>query len=374
KRAYCLKTQPATGETYPKSDLFNKATSNSRVTIYIPSGVYFLSSLSGRNVSGSYCLLIPSNIIIQGEGTLKLLPRQYGEGAFFRILASDITKRISNVDIIGVTLDGNSSSQVSGVQASNILLEASDNIKISNVKSINANGNGILIRGGGYGKAVKNVTITNCDVIHCSKIGIQVSQFDGLLIENNRVSFCNDNGIDVYGDAGREDINKTNGNNFSILNNYVDSCLNGVFPETVSNGNVRNNTLTRMKDSGIHINRIHNLPQNINVENNTISNSNYGVFLTGDMKNIVIKNNTISKIKVACFSFGSDNGVSSGVSVVNNKITITQGDGYLSLFSGLRINNVVVSDNTLNIKGVSSLNSLVKKNAKAIDNRTVIVK
>ncbi|MCP5673272.1 hypothetical protein NL331_05770, partial [Klebsiella pneumoniae] len=28
KRAYCLKTQPATGETYPKSDLFNKATLN----------------------------------------------------------------------------------------------------------------------------------------------------------------------------------------------------------------------------------------------------------------------------------------------------------------------------------------------------------
>ncbi|MGS8042706.1 hypothetical protein ACQ94N_08095, partial [Escherichia coli] len=27
KRAYCLKTQPATGETYPKSDLFNKAVS-----------------------------------------------------------------------------------------------------------------------------------------------------------------------------------------------------------------------------------------------------------------------------------------------------------------------------------------------------------
>ncbi|MDV0652924.1 hypothetical protein RZP13_26335, partial [Klebsiella quasipneumoniae subsp. similipneumoniae] len=25
KRAYYLKTQPATGETYPKSDLFNKA-------------------------------------------------------------------------------------------------------------------------------------------------------------------------------------------------------------------------------------------------------------------------------------------------------------------------------------------------------------
>ncbi|MEH0226624.1 hypothetical protein V6708_23915, partial [Klebsiella pneumoniae] len=28
KHAYCLKTQPATGETYPKSDLFNKAVLN----------------------------------------------------------------------------------------------------------------------------------------------------------------------------------------------------------------------------------------------------------------------------------------------------------------------------------------------------------
>ncbi|MDR4772247.1 hypothetical protein, partial [Klebsiella pneumoniae] len=29
KHAYCLKTQPATGETYPKSDLFNKASPGS---------------------------------------------------------------------------------------------------------------------------------------------------------------------------------------------------------------------------------------------------------------------------------------------------------------------------------------------------------
>ncbi|WP_223197027.1 helix-turn-helix domain-containing protein, partial [Salmonella enterica] len=31
KRAYCLKTQPATGETYPKSDLFNKAPQEEKV-------------------------------------------------------------------------------------------------------------------------------------------------------------------------------------------------------------------------------------------------------------------------------------------------------------------------------------------------------
>ncbi|MCV5522462.1 hypothetical protein OFN18_09485, partial [Escherichia coli] len=36
KRAYCLKTQPATGETYPKSDLFNKAKFTRKEAILTP--------------------------------------------------------------------------------------------------------------------------------------------------------------------------------------------------------------------------------------------------------------------------------------------------------------------------------------------------
>ncbi|MBU8954206.1 MULTISPECIES: GGDEF domain-containing protein, partial [Klebsiella] len=39
KRAYCLKTQPATGETYPKSDLFNKAIAE-RIRSVIESTVF----------------------------------------------------------------------------------------------------------------------------------------------------------------------------------------------------------------------------------------------------------------------------------------------------------------------------------------------
>ncbi|MBT1616970.1 hypothetical protein, partial [Klebsiella pneumoniae] len=39
KRAYCLKTQPATGETYPKSDLFNKAP--------IMLGIFLMGLLNG---------------------------------------------------------------------------------------------------------------------------------------------------------------------------------------------------------------------------------------------------------------------------------------------------------------------------------------
>ncbi|MFZ5088650.1 hypothetical protein ACOY50_20695, partial [Enterobacter asburiae] len=41
KRAYCLKTQPATGETYPKSDLFNKAPMIEKGSFHINQKVIF---------------------------------------------------------------------------------------------------------------------------------------------------------------------------------------------------------------------------------------------------------------------------------------------------------------------------------------------
>ncbi|MGE6096692.1 hypothetical protein, partial [Klebsiella pneumoniae] len=46
KRAYCLKTQPATGETYPKSDLFNKAVLRSKNTVSTPLHIYALFATS----------------------------------------------------------------------------------------------------------------------------------------------------------------------------------------------------------------------------------------------------------------------------------------------------------------------------------------
>ncbi|MCI3793765.1 lipopolysaccharide core heptose(II) kinase RfaY, partial [Escherichia coli] len=44
--AYCLKTQPATGETYPKSDLFNKAASMEKL--------HALNMLSGDPHRGNF--------------------------------------------------------------------------------------------------------------------------------------------------------------------------------------------------------------------------------------------------------------------------------------------------------------------------------
>ncbi|MEH5890613.1 hypothetical protein, partial [Enterobacter roggenkampii] len=56
KRAYCLKTQPATGETYPKSDLFNKA-----------AGKINLEEFIGRSVS-----VITKEVVKSRETLLKL--------------------------------------------------------------------------------------------------------------------------------------------------------------------------------------------------------------------------------------------------------------------------------------------------------------
>ncbi|MXF46379.1 hypothetical protein GR294_07430 [Raoultella sp. Lac2] len=350
---------------------------NYRVTIYIPKGVFFLSATtSNENVIGAFCLLMRSNLVIKGEGTLKLLPRQYGNGAYFRILASDKNNRIENCDIIGITFDGNSSLQTDGIQASNILLECKSNIKISKVTSINANGNGILVRGGvSQDLSVTNVTIDNCVVNNCKKIGIQVSQFRGLSIHDNAVSHCGDNGIDIYGDLGKGFSNVTNGNDFSIFNNEVSFCLNGVFPETVSNGKVYNNNLSNMKESGVHVNRIHGLPNNITIEGNSISHSSSGMYFTGDMKNVIVNNNELSYITDSFFSFGGGKGNASGVKITNNTIFIDDSTGVLSSFNGQGIRNINIDNNKVTGKNNHRTNIILNRsNASHVDNKTVIIK
>ncbi|HBP32226.1 MAG TPA: hypothetical protein DD675_00480, partial [Raoultella ornithinolytica] len=79
KRAYCLKTQPATGETYPKSDLFNKAENNInvlgvdgvKILDFYASGekskLFYIGDAAGKNGRGKreYIPLISQNIYIE---------------------------------------------------------------------------------------------------------------------------------------------------------------------------------------------------------------------------------------------------------------------------------------------------------------------
>ncbi|WP_222859438.1 hypothetical protein, partial [Klebsiella pneumoniae] len=52
-RAYCLKTQPATGETYPKSDLFNKANYSFNTNVNFNQFNYLFLTISVSGLAGN---------------------------------------------------------------------------------------------------------------------------------------------------------------------------------------------------------------------------------------------------------------------------------------------------------------------------------
>ncbi|RLM17473.1 hypothetical protein BIY29_19135 [Brenneria alni] len=365
---YCAKEYKSNGE---------------RWNIIIPDGVFLVTATVHKEengkIMGIHSLLIKSNIIMKGSGTIKLYDHQYGSGAFFRLLSSyrDEAKFLENVDVSGITLDGNAKAQAPGVQASNILIECKNDIKVERIKSINCNGNGIQIRGGSKrGLSARNIYIGECIVHDCQKIGIQVAQFEHLIIQNNDISNCKDNGIDIYGDMGKGSSPEVNGNNFIIRGNKISNCLNGVFPETVSNGEIYGNAIYNMLESGVHINRIHGQPMNISVHDNTINGAAYGFTNTGDMKGIVIKENDLSLIKKSIVSLGGGQGNSSNITIKNNRITLGDTEINLVVLNGVIIRNIDIDENVIYkaeaIENKIHNGALIKNNAKSVNNTVKI--
>lgn len=291
-------------------------------TVYIPNGVFWVGNRTITNTgestqNGLLSIQMKSGVRLCGEGTIKAKANAYGSGAYYRLIGSDRGDRVQDVEISGITLDGNASNQVASTQCSNMVLEASRNILIDGVKSVNSNGNGIMVRGR-YPDAVYNVRIVNCYVYNCNFIGIQSSQFNGLVISNNTVDTTADNCIDVYGDTNIS-YSDSNGINFSITGNTVRksrSC--GIFPETVAHGTVIGNSIYNCP-KGIHINRIRSVTKNIIVTGNSIVNSTGGgVRVTGDIVGLTISGNTFSSWTGSALSLGSSGGSVSGVYIFNN--------------------------------------------------------
>lgn len=323
-------------------------------TVYIPNGVFWVGNRTITNTgestqNGLLSIQMKSGVRLCGEGTIKAKANAYGSGAYYRMIGSDRGDRVQDVEIIGITLDGNVSNQVASTQCSNMVLEASRNILIDGVKSVNSNGNGIMVRGK-YPDAVYNVRIVNCYVYNCNFIGIQSSQFNGLVISNNTVDTTADNCIDIYGDTNVS-YSDSNGVNFSITGNTVrnsQSC--GIFPETVAHGTVTGNSIYNCP-RGIHINRIRSIPKNIVVTGNSIVKSTSGgVRVTGDMVGITVCGNTFSDWTGSAVRLGSSGGSVSGVfiygntfipSEVNSYVISTEGD----LASRIEARNNAVRNN-----------------------------
>lgn len=320
-------------------------------TVYIPNGVFWVGNRTITNTgestqNGLLSIQMKSGVRLCGEGTIKAKANAYGSGAYYRMIGSDRGDRVQDVEIIGITLDGNVSNQVASKQCSNIVLEASRNILINGVKSVNSNGNGIMVRGR-YPDAVYNVRIVNCYVYNCNFIGIQSSQFNGLVISDNTVDTTGDNGIDIYGDTG---ISRTdsNGVNFSITGNTVrNSRMAGIFPETVAHGTVSCNSIYNCA-KGIHINRIYSTPKSIVVTGNNISKTTgSGIRIYGDMEGVTICGNNFSDWTGNAIQLGASNANASGVYIHGNTFIPSDATSYILQVMGPLASRIEVRNNTV---------------------------
>lgn len=319
-------------------------------TVYIPNGVFWVGNRTITNTgestqNGLLSIQMKSGVRLCGEGTIKAKANAYGSGAYYRMIGSDRGDRVQDVEIIGITLDGNVSNQVASTQCSNMVLEASRNILIDGVKSVNSNGNGMMIRGR-YPDAVHNVRIVNCYVYNCKFIGIQSSQFNGLVISDNTVDTTGDNGIDIYGDTG---ISRTdsNGVNFSITGNTVKNSKCGIFPETVAHGTVSANSIYNCA-TGIHINRIYSTPRNIIVTGNSLSKStNSGITVSGDMEGVTICGNNFSDWTGSAIRLGNSDGQVSGVYINSNTFIPSDTASYVLKVVGVLASRIEVRNNTV---------------------------
>lgn len=320
-------------------------------SVYVPNGVFWVGNRTITNTgeskqNGLLSIQMKSGVRLCGEGTIKAKANAYGSGAYYRMIGSDRGDRVQDVEICGITMDGNASNQVASTQCSNMVLEASRNILIDGVKSVNSNGNGIMVRGR-YPDAVYNVRIVNCYVYNCNFIGIQSSQFNGLVISNNTVDTTADNGIDFYGDTGIG-YTDSNGVNFSVTGNTVrNSRMAGIFPETVAHGTISCNSIYNCA-KGIHINRIYSTPKSIVVTGNNISKTTgSGIRIYGDMEGVTICGNNFSDWTGNAIQLGASNANASGVYIHGNTFIPSDVTSYILQVMGPLASRIEVRNNTV---------------------------
>jgi len=268
--------------------------------VFVPSGIYLMRSRdyvnSAGTVIGRCCLIMRDGVTLQGEnwGTqLKLDANQYLVGTYFRMIASDTINMLQQASIRDITINGNRANNPAITDGNNILLEVLSNVTIDNVNTLSSNGNGILLRGTTT-QFMSNVAVTNCYSFNHAMIGIQCSQFNGLVIDNNIVRSTDNNCIDIYGDSAVPG-GESHSVDFVISNNVcTGSGLNaGIFPETVANGVIIGNSVSSCQ-TGIHCNTINNQPTGVTIEGNNIYDCEYGVWISGATRGVRIIDNYIN--------------------------------------------------------------------------------
>jgi len=81
---------------------------------------------------------------------------------------------------------------------------------------------------------------------------------------------------------------------------------------------VANNVISNTTRSGVHVNRINGEPKEVLIVNNNISETPFGVYITGDTGGVTVSSNVISSFNLAGLKLGSGSGNVSKVIIRDN--------------------------------------------------------
>lgn len=282
-------------------------------TVFMPVGRFRIVTVPAPDRTGPIGLWMRSGVRLQGTDRLRsvltLADDQRGPGTFGRIIASP---DLVDAELANFTLEANRSGQGAERDATNgaaIMLGTAgahvERLRIENLVVRDANGQGIQVVG--HPRAVsRDIVIRGNRVERSSFIGIQVSHFTGLVIDDNDITDCRDNGIDVYGDNFVTKSNTVTSTQASITRNRVRRCATGVFLETVADVEVTGNRFDECRVTGLHINRIHGEPSGITITGNRTQATPIGASITGDTGGVAFLNNHFSGFTTAALQFGLD--------------------------------------------------------------------
>jgi hypothetical protein len=286
--------------------------------VVVPSGTYLLGAVTVTGIAtGVAGIVLKNNVVLQLDGTLKVKNNAYGIGAFYGAIRS-LDTGLTGASIVGKgTVDGNKANQIANTQASNIYLTCTYNVTIDGINSFNSNGMGIQL------VPVTGATHTACSIVNtfvsdCTNIGIQVAHSLFMTINNNRITTCVDNGIDVYGDDG--DTSPDNGL-ITICGNTIGNVLTGVFLETTNRTSVVGNTVNGAT-TGYHSNRINGAASEITITGNVSDDCDTALIVSGDTNGVLINSNAFG-FSVAGMQFGFAGGNVSYAVAENNLLTPT---------------------------------------------------
>lgn len=280
-------------------------------TVSFGMGTFLLRLRQAQDKTGIEAITLRSGITLQGldrnQSILRLADGQRGKGTYARIISS--IGLIANAAVRDCTIEANRNGQGAFRDDGNggaLVLGLGgrcENVAVERVTVRNPNGQGIMLLGD-INNLGRNLRIADCLVERSSYIGIQSSQFDGLVIERNSVIDCVDNGIDIY---GNNDINHSvvaTSRNGVLRDNNVHNCSIGIFLETVADCQTIDNDITNCRSAGLRVNRINGEPRNISILNNRITGGSVGITMGGDTGGVTIGMNVIRGFTKAGVLFG----------------------------------------------------------------------